>query len=141
MPINRACWLIAVSALLSACAGFSPEWSSTDVPPPKTPVARARAMTPPTINVDKESVEDLKAPYSDLWNRIRDGFALDDLDSPLVIKHVRWYADRPDYVDRMMSRSSRFLFYIVEEVERRKMPMEFALLPLDRKSTRLNSSH
>jgi len=129
MPISRVCWLIAVSALLSACAGFSPEWSSTDVPPPKAPVARARVMTPPTINVDKESVEDLKAPYSDLWNRIRDGFALDDLDSPLVIKHVRWYADRPDYVDRMMSRSSRFLFYIVEEVERRKMPMEFALLP------------
>jgi membrane-bound lytic murein transglycosylase D len=83
----------------------------------------------PRVNIDKDSVGALDAPYNDLWDRIRDGFELEDSESPLVIKHVRWYADRPDYVDRMMSRSSRYLFYIVEEVERRNMPMELALLP------------
>ena len=83
----------------------------------------------PRVNIDKDSVGALDAPYNDLWDRIRDGFEFPDSDSPLVIKHVRWYADRPDYVDRMMSRSSRYLFYIVEEVERRNMPMELALLP------------
>jgi membrane-bound lytic murein transglycosylase D len=41
-----------------------------------------------------------------------------------------WYANRPDYVARMIDRSSRFLFHIVEEVEKRNMPMEVALLPM-----------
>jgi membrane-bound lytic murein transglycosylase D len=83
----------------------------------------------PRVNIDKDSVGALDAPYNDLWDRIRDGFELEDSNSPLVIKHVRYYSSRPDYVDHMMSRSSRYLFYIVEEVERRKMPMELALLP------------
>ena len=41
-----------------------------------------------------------------------------------------WYSSRPDYVARMIDRSSRFLFHIVEEVEKRNMPMEIALLPM-----------
>ena len=92
-------------------------------------VKSGKAARAPRVDIDKQSVRSLDAPYNDLWDRIRDGFAMSDMESPLVIKHVRWYSDRPDYVDRMMSRSSRYLFYIVEEVDRRKMPMELALLP------------
>ena len=52
------------------------------------------------------------------------------IDSELVQNWENWYASRPDYVARMIDRSSRFLFHIVEEVEKRKMPMEVALLPM-----------
>ncbi len=114
-----------VALVFTGCATTSQEWSS-DVPSVNK---SSKAKRAPKVNIDKESVDALSAPYSDLWDRIRDGFELEVADDPLVIKHVRWYADRPDYVDRMMSRSSRYLFYIVEEVERRKMPMELALLP------------
>jgi membrane-bound lytic murein transglycosylase D len=41
----------------------------------------------------------------------------------------QWYATRPDYVQRMTERGSRYLWHIVEEVERRGMPAELALLP------------
>jgi membrane-bound lytic murein transglycosylase D len=93
-------------------------------------VSKSRnAARAPRVNLDKDSVGNLNAPYNDLWDRIREGFVFSDSESPLVIKHVRYYSERPDYVDRMMSRSSRYLFYIVEEVERRNMPMELALLP------------
>lgn len=67
---------------------------------------------------------------SNLWERIRAGFALGDLDSPLVKEHEAWYAARPDYVERMTERSQRYLFHIVEEVEKRGMPTEIALLPM-----------
>jgi membrane-bound lytic murein transglycosylase D len=113
---------ILVALVFTGCATTAQDWSS-DVPSVNK---SSKAKRAPKINIDKESVDALNAPYSDLWDRIRDGFELEVADDPLVIKHVRWYADRPDYVDRMMSRSSR---YIVEEVERRKMPMELALLP------------
>ncbi|HRI19207.1 MAG TPA: transglycosylase SLT domain-containing protein, partial [Burkholderiaceae bacterium] len=66
---------------------------------------------------------------TDLWVRVRQGFLMPDLDSPLVADRERWYASRPDYVARMTSRSSRYLFYIVEELERRGLPTEIALLP------------
>jgi membrane-bound lytic murein transglycosylase D len=72
----------------------------------------------------------LRSEYGDLWTRIRDGFMLDDLDSPLVKKADDWYAARPDYVARMVERSRRYLYYIVVEVEKRNMPMEIALLPM-----------
>lgn len=65
----------------------------------------------------------------DLWSRIRKGFTLPELDSDLVAEHRRWYTARPDYVQRMTDRGSRYLFHVVEEIERRGMPMELALLP------------
>lgn len=66
----------------------------------------------------------------DLWARLRAGFALPELDSPLVAENERWYAERPEYVARMVERARRYLFYIVEEVEKRGMPSEIALLPM-----------
>ncbi|CAH1385392.1 transglycosylase SLT domain-containing protein [Candidatus Nitrotoga sp. M5] len=73
---------------------------------------------------------DLDFSQSDLWQRIRNGFALRELDSPLVAKHEQWYAKHPDYMQRMTKRGERYLHFIVEEVERRGMPMEIALLPM-----------
>jgi membrane-bound lytic murein transglycosylase D len=67
---------------------------------------------------------------ADLWERIRNGFAMQDSDSPLVREHEAWYVGRPAYVKRMVERSKRYLFYIVEEVEKRGMPTEIALLPM-----------
>ena len=65
----------------------------------------------------------------DLWGRIRRGYALPELESDLVADHERWYATRPDYVQRMTQRGSRYLFHVVEEINRRQMPTELALLP------------
>jgi len=74
------------------------------------------------------SLED-EAARRDLWQRIRRGFAMPDLDNTLVRGREQWYAERPDYVQRMTDRGSRYLFHIVEEIERRGMPTELALLP------------
>ncbi|HEY5929919.1 MAG TPA: transglycosylase SLT domain-containing protein [Burkholderiales bacterium] len=72
----------------------------------------------------------LLTPYDSLWQRIRAGFALPDLDSPLVARHEAWYLNRPDYLHRMVERSRLYLYFIVDEVEKHKMPMEIALLPM-----------
>ncbi len=69
------------------------------------------------------------SPPADLWERIRRGFAMPDLEQDLVQDREQWYATRPDYIQRMTERSSKYLFHIVEELERRNMPTEMALLP------------
>ena len=69
-------------------------------------------------------------PDPDLWQRIRKGFLLEPLDSPLVVENEAWYSSRPDYIKRFVDRGSRYLHHIVEEVEKRNMPTEIALLPV-----------
>ena len=122
--------ILTVATALSACATMGEEWSDSSSNEQATKTGKySKSGKAPIVNIDKDSVGALDAPYDDLWDRIRDGFEFPNSTGPLVIKHERYYSSRPDYVDRMMSRSSRYLFYIVEEVERRNMPMELALLP------------
>ncbi len=73
---------------------------------------------------------DLTLRPTSLWQRIRTGFGLPDMTSPLVREQEEWFAKRPDYISRIVARSSRYLYYIVEQVEKRGMPSEIALLPI-----------
>ncbi len=101
-------------------------------PPADPALADTPAPTPPAVDpLSPERRLDLddRAAQLDLWQRVRAGFALVDLDNSLVRDRERWYATRPDYVQRMTERGSRYLFHIVEEVEKRGMPTELALLP------------
>ncbi len=75
-------------------------------------------------------VIDLTTPQDDLWDRIRYGFAMPNLTSPLVVDRQLWYASRPNDIKRMVERSRRYLYHIVHELEKRGMPTELALLPM-----------
>ncbi|MCC9598044.1 MULTISPECIES: transglycosylase SLT domain-containing protein [unclassified Rubrivivax] len=72
---------------------------------------------------------DAAAADNDLWVRVRGGFTMAELDDDYVRKWEQWYATRPDYVQRMAERGGRYLFHVIEEVERRGLPTELALLP------------
>ena len=105
---------------------------------PAVPESAASAAEPEVVNapvpVDPLRPEvrldlDDRAAQTDLWARVRRGFAMPDLDGDLVRNREQWYATRPDYVQRMTERGGRYLFHIVEELEHRGMPTELALLP------------
>ena len=97
----------------------------------KMPPAPPRAAAAQDAkNLEPPHSVDLARPADDLWDRIRNGFAMPDLESPLVGVRERWYASQPDYLGRMVERSKLYLYYIVEEVEKRGMPTEIALLPM-----------
>jgi membrane-bound lytic murein transglycosylase D len=81
-----------------------------------------------TLPLNTAPVAEVDVP-ADLWERIRRGFAMPDLAVDQVQDRERWYADRPDYIQRMTARSSKYLYHIVEELEQRNMPTELALLP------------
>jgi len=66
----------------------------------------------------------------DLWERIRAGFSMPNLEGPIVQERTAWYAARPDSLKRTFERSRRYLYHIVEELEKRGMPTELALLPM-----------
>ncbi|WP_439587334.1 transglycosylase SLT domain-containing protein [Hydrogenophaga sp.] len=135
----------ALVLLLSGCATTLPPDPATAPTAPQASTVPAPTPAPRSLpsyrlpsdiplsaigisNTSTHGVASLDAP-ADLWDRIRRGFAMPDLQGELVRDREQWYATRPDYIQRMTERSSRYLFHIVEEIERRNMPMELALLP------------
>ena len=96
-------------------------------PPTPVPAAEVPEQTPPPAPVPAAAPP---PPPIDVWQRIRSGFRLTNLDGVLVQRQEQWYAGNPDYVARMLERGSHFLYHVVEEVEKRRMPMEIALLPM-----------
>lgn len=73
---------------------------------------------------------DLTEDAEDVWDRIRRGFAMPDLDTDLVTEQQIFFLNRPSYLKRVFERGRRYLYYIVAELERRGMPTELALLPM-----------
>ncbi|RBP51629.1 LysM peptidoglycan-binding domain-containing protein [Arenicella xantha] len=72
---------------------------------------------------------ELGSPSADIFARMRDGFSLPDLDSKHVAEYEKWNASHPTYLENLFKRATPFLFHVVEELEKRGLPMELALLP------------
>ena len=103
-------------ALLTGCTSLT-EPQSTE------------GLSPITKNtVKRDGVAKLDLP-NDLWERIRKGYRMPDLENDLANDRTQWYASKPDYLQRMTERSNKYLYHIVEELEARNMPTELALLP------------
>lgn len=73
---------------------------------------------------------DLTSNPDNLWDRIRNGFAMPDLNDDLTLYYQQWYQSRPDALRRMVERSRPYMHFIVQELEVRGMPTELALLPM-----------
>ncbi len=141
----RSILIIAVAVVLAACATTVPPPAAPEPPPPLVvavvpdpsllpPPPPPAGAPPPEPELFPAAagadLEPLPPPVGDLWERIIDGYAIADIDGPLVEKWEQWYSARPDYMARMVERSRRYLYHIVTEVTARKMPTELALLPM-----------
>lgn len=122
--------LVLTSALLSACATTSGEKGQQQT----TAMADSRGKDhspekrPPEPSPPTEAIRPPARP-DDVWDRIRADCRLPDLQNHYVAEYERWYADRPEYIARMVQRATPYLYYIANQVEARNMPMEIALLP------------
>lgn len=140
MNRHRLWWPLLSALFLSACSSLpAPDEAANleaSVQSGESPyLLKARRGGNPTLSelrtepgIGLRAVAPLTVP-TDLWDRIRRGFAMEDLESDPVRDREQWYAARPEYIERMTARSNKYLFHIVEELERRNMPTELALLP------------
>jgi len=136
----RRILLLAVLLVLQACASQpvpDPAPEPVAVPPPPiivvkpAPVAAVKpppAPKPPAV-AEKPAAKP-PAEVGDLWRRIRKGFAIANLEGKLVKQKTAQYAASPEYLQRIIGRSKLYLYHIVEEVEKRGLPTELALLPM-----------
>jgi membrane-bound lytic murein transglycosylase D len=68
--------------------------------------------------------------YPDVFDRIRAGFKLEDIESRQIDVQLAFFANNPAYLERVFGRAIPYLHHIVQEIERRGMPLELALLPV-----------
>ncbi len=136
ITLRRTLLGVLVSLVVTGCAtnatsdGVSSN-STTAVDATSTPpavIASSAAASTTENVVIKQIVADGK-PYPDVWTRIRAGYGLAPLDSALIARHEQWFMNNPEYMAAMMERARLYLYFIVEEVGKRKLPMEIALLP------------
>lgn len=73
---------------------------------------------------------DLTRDPNDIWDRIRRGFGMQDLDTNLVMEWQTFYLARPSFLKSVFERGGKYLYYFVDELEQRGMPTELALLPM-----------
>ena len=128
MNLKNIFTVISIILLLAGCQTLPPETVS-EVPPPVEAVEPEPAPLPapeePAL-VATESVE----PPTDLWERIRRELSWQSLHNAQIGKARDHYLRQTNYLPMIAGRASYYLYYIVEEVEKRDLPMELALLPL-----------
>jgi len=137
-----ACVVLGLGALLlGACAHQAtvpkrePIAISAPVTAPDTAdmpgnTADAAAGPLPSLTMPREWQHHNGEDYDDLFDRMRAGFALDEVQEPSIDTQLNWFVHNPDYLERVFQRGQRYLYHVITEVEARGMPLEFALLPV-----------
>ena len=122
----RLLGVLGLAGALCACQSVGTR------PEPVSPIADASdsaALEP--IEVPYVPLRDPVVEQRDLLARLRAGFDWsDETTRPAVERELEWYAGHQQYLDRVFQRADLYLYYIVDELERREMPAELALLPI-----------
>ena len=133
---QRVLGLLGVLAL-AACATRAPVHTviaARVVPPPAAITPKPEPTPPPQAAAPAPVMPPPAAPaqphYANLFARIRAGFELPDPNKPIIAEEARWYANHPEFLQRVFGRADMYLYYIVKQLQARHMPLELALLPV-----------
>lgn len=69
-------------------------------------------------------------PQGDLWNFIGDELKMQIPDNARVLEQQKRYLKQKSYLHDVTLRAEPYMYWIVEQIKQRKMPMELVLLPI-----------
>lgn len=118
--------LVAALSLLAACAVTTPRPPAPAAVPPTAPAAPTPVIPAPIVQADTPPASAAKSP----WRRMRDRFAMPGCDySAQVMQWAQRFAAHPERFAETWRPAMPFLLLALDEIERRNLPGEFALLP------------
>ncbi len=120
--LSRLAGCVILALVLSACSSL-PKNAQTEGR------GKADAQASGSGHDLHKGITAQRSPQTDLLARIADGFVLPELKSEHVTEFERWSVKHPTYLHNLFTRAEPFLYYIVEQIEARGLPMELALLP------------
>ena len=77
-----------------------------------------------------DQLETVEPAAGDLLTRLRYGFELEPQQNRRIEAELKWFVSHPDYLERVFTRAQRYLPHITDELVRRGLPLELALLPI-----------
>ncbi len=92
--------------------------------------AESLAVIDNSENVPQEVPAEHCSEPQDIWTRLRDGFQLSEHQHKRIESDLAWFERHPAYLDRVAERATPYMHLIVDELAKRGMPMEIALLPI-----------
>ena len=113
---------VIAARVVPRAAAITPKPQPTALPQAAAPAPAPAPVPPPAAPAQPH--------YANLFARIRAGFALPDPNKPIIAEEARWYAEHPEFLQRVFGRADMYLYYIVKQLQARHMPLELALLPV-----------
>jgi membrane-bound lytic murein transglycosylase D len=115
---------IFISVCMSSCQHLAPHRQD----------ANTAINTPATLESEQTTeqlpVSTPKSPtYTDVWERIRAGYALPTLSEQQTKAQLDWYLSYRKYFIAQIPQSQPYLYYVVTELQKNNIPLEIALLP------------
>lgn len=131
---TRSALAAALALLLGACASAPQRNNSADAAPTLpidlAPVPHDEVRIPLAPLPELSLPATIAAPQASPWERLRTRFAMPGCEySPQVQRWARTYTQGPDRFAATLKRSLPFLLLVLDELERKDLPGEFALLP------------
>lgn len=67
----------------------------------------------------------------DVWDVLRDEFTIShEVTRPEVQEQIRWLVAHPSYLQKVCRQSEPYIYHILAQIKKRKLPGELALLPM-----------
>ncbi len=140
MYFAKAFAITLIAFIVVSCSQNPPRHVELHLPVPQTAAKPSSVATPDKTSQHNKALlaqqEKMDIPTTEewhpvnLWDRIRAGFQLSDYTPDTLPKTLSWYKQRQYHMDRVVEQSAPYLHFVLEEVEKRGMPTEIALLPV-----------
>ena len=140
-PLTGLTLLVTLSGCQMNDLGLGSQELTTNKPIPVKPQVPENVAAPQEV-VDALTISALQLEvgqiepeqeivnFDDVWNRVAYQLSINVPQNRQVVAERNWYAKHPSYIKRVSKRAEPFLHFIVDEIERREMPIELALLPI-----------
>ncbi len=133
-------WILPLAGLVMAgCASTAPVNTPTQTTAVQNAPLPERSRTAtvdehlfkPSAAKPAKSTQPALPEFDSVYARMVASFALPSCDEHEISREwAQWFADRPSYTERVFKRAEPWIYFIVDEIERRGMPGELALLPV-----------
>jgi membrane-bound lytic murein transglycosylase D len=86
------------------------------------PINRQLVAKPNSVNNERHDIN--------IWQRLFSLYQFPETHNKRIQAEINWYSKHPEYLDRVQRNAEPYLFHVINEVEKRNLPGELALLPI-----------
>lgn len=130
--IQRILFSGTISLIIAcfSCASFSKLPEQHPLNPAELPLHHPYASSKGIDKLSKKTKSDVVV-NKEIWTRLRSQMKMQPAThSARYQRHIRSLSRSPGTVNKLINNASPYLYFVLEEVEKRGMPSEIALLPM-----------